>query len=528
MNCDPQLQAHRGVSTEYPENTMSAFRASISQGYDVIELDPNYTKDGEIVILHDKTINKTARRTDGSAIQEPTPISELTYSEALEYEYGSFLSLKFKGEKLPLLEEALELAAKNNIKAKLDNKIEGFPERETQKLYSLIDKYEPYIAITTGKVEMIRFYAQRFPVAELHYDGPVDEDILNEISVFSDRLTVWMPYECPLTSWVKVPFASEKLCNKVKKIAKLGIWIIKDYQSYDDVCKRFAPDIVETTGAIKPVANQNILCDMHDHSKNSHDSKCPVSDHARSAIEKNISVFAVTDHCDIQYYEIQDSPTRITNSVKEARQEAENFCGKVKILTGVEIGEGIWDQKRVSEILAMNKYDVVISSVHAVRYKDLCDPYSTIDFSKIDKEIIIEYLDKYFDEVAEMLEKIPCDVMAHLTCPLRYINGKYNREIDLSVFNEKIEKILKYIIKHAIALEINTSGINTSFNSFMPDEQIIKKFKELGGYLVTIGSDAHVSERIGNGLEDAIALLRKYGFRNYYYYQNRENIQCTL
>lgn len=62
------FQAHRGVSCEAPENTMSAFIAAVKQGYDVIELDPAMTKDGKFVVLHDETINRTARNIDGSFI----------------------------------------------------------------------------------------------------------------------------------------------------------------------------------------------------------------------------------------------------------------------------------------------------------------------------------------------------------------------------------------------------------------------------------------------------------------------------
>ena len=60
------LDAHRGVYSEYPENTMPAFKAAAEQGYEVIELDPAVTKDGVIVFVHDSTINRTGRRQDGS------------------------------------------------------------------------------------------------------------------------------------------------------------------------------------------------------------------------------------------------------------------------------------------------------------------------------------------------------------------------------------------------------------------------------------------------------------------------------
>ena len=134
----------------------------------------------------------------------------------------------------------------------------------------------------------------------------------------------------------------------------------------------------------------------------------------------------------------------------------------------------------------------------------------------------------YFDDVFTTLTTLPCDIMAHLTCPLRYINGKYNRSISSRDYEEQITKILEYIIKNSIAMEINTSGIGTAFNTLMPDEWIIKKYYEMGGYLITLGSDAHISENIGNGFNEAIAFLKETGFKKCYYYKNRKAIAYDL
>ena len=112
----PMLQAHRGVCTECPENTMSAFKTAIAQGYEYIELDPSYTADGQIVVLHDKTVNRTARKSDGSAVSdEPSEISSISYSELQGYDFGVFYSEKFRGEGLPLLEDVLKLICGDDI-----------------------------------------------------------------------------------------------------------------------------------------------------------------------------------------------------------------------------------------------------------------------------------------------------------------------------------------------------------------------------------------------------------------------------
>ena len=268
--------------------------------------------------------------------------------------------------------------------------------------------------------------------------------------------------------------------------------------------------------------NKYKLYDMHIHSHNSHDSESLIEDIANECIKKNISAFAITDHCDIEYFFEHDMRTVIKKSVEECGRFADEFEGRVEILKGIELGEGIWDKEHTMEILEEYDYDVIIGSVHAVRYKDYTEPYSCIDFSEMELTEVEEYLDKYFDEVYEMLQEISCDIMAHLTCPLRYINGKYHLKIDVTKYKEKILKILRYIIDNEIAMEINTSGVCNEAVGFMPDEWILMEFKKMGGKFITFGSDAHVPENVGKDFDKAIELLKKYSFDKYYYYKKRE------
>ena len=183
----PMLQAHRGVSTDRPENTMAAFLAAVEQNYDTIELDPNYTADGEIVILHDSTLERTARKADGTLPAPGLKITEITLEEARRFEYGSWFGPEYKGEAIPLLEEALQFAARQNIPVKIDNKIERFPAEITEKLYALLEQYQDILCLTTGKTELIHAYARRFPAAQLHYDGPVDAAALEELQAQNAR-----------------------------------------------------------------------------------------------------------------------------------------------------------------------------------------------------------------------------------------------------------------------------------------------------------------------------------------------------
>lgn len=265
-----------------------------------------------------------------------------------------------------------------------------------------------------------------------------------------------------------------------------------------------------------------MICDMHTHSEHSHDSTCPIADMARAAIEKGVSVFAVTDHCDVEYFLERDIPGRIARSVQGAKEAAKAFAGRVTILHGVEIGEGIWNTDYTNQILNAHEFDAVIGSVHAVLH-DLREPYSVIDFTDISDAVIHEYMQQYFTDVLTMLHTIPCDILAHLTCPLRYIVGKYGKSLHTQDFRPIITDILSYIIEHHIALEVNTSGDDP-----MPDWWIIELYHQMGGRLITLGSDAHIRANLAKNFEKTSQKLRKIGFKTAYFYQNRKEIAYKL
>ena len=271
-----------------------------------------------------------------------------------------------------------------------------------------------------------------------------------------------------------------------------------------------------------------MLCDMHIHSKTSHDGCETVENVAKACIENNISAFAITDHCDIQLCDEIDVFSLVKESVRETEEIKEKYKGKINALVGIEIGEAIWNLDYAKRILQSFNFDVVIGSVHAVRYEGFYDAYSTIDFSTFTDQMLNEYINLYLDELLETLKSIKVDIMAHLTCPLRYINGKYKRCLNSRDFESKITKILEYIIENQIAMEINTSGINSPFGTLMPERWIIEKFKNMGGHRIALGSDAHTKERVGNGFGKTTALLKSLGFDSYCYFENRKIKYCSL
>ena len=97
------VAGHRGLSARYPENTMPSFRAALEAGLDMIELDVHRTKDGQLIVMHDHTVDRT---TDGTG-----PIAEKTLEEIKALDAGGWFSGEFRGERVPTLREFMELVA---------------------------------------------------------------------------------------------------------------------------------------------------------------------------------------------------------------------------------------------------------------------------------------------------------------------------------------------------------------------------------------------------------------------------------
>lgn len=515
-----KFQAHRGVSSEYPENTLPAFEAAVMQGYAYIETDPRFTKDGQCVLLHDSALRRTCCTESGAQLPEGLTIETISYEEALRYDAGLHKACKFKGTRIPLLTALLKLAERSDVTVKIDNRFEKCSDAQQKVLFELVRRTKAKVALTCSAVDSVKRVRKALPDCEIHYDGPVSESVIEELAAIlrDSAWYVWLALDTPRTAWVKVPKASPALCAAVKQYAKLGIWILTEEKELQ-AARALGADLIETDGRLKPEQHLPGFVDCHTHSEFSHDAKGSMQGICRAAAQKRLVGLAVTDHCDTEFAGQQDVKSPIEAAAKAIREVREPE--PLLKLCGVEMGEAMWQPGAAREVLSAASYDEVLGSVHAVRMAGYTLPYSAIDFSRLSEKEIEAFLAIYFADMEEMIETCDFDVLTHLTCPLRYINGKYQRGMAVNRYEAEIERILRRIIQKGIALEVNTSGIGSLYGDYMPHESIIRRYRELGGYLITLGSDAHTPERVGNGFEAAAALLKRLGFKNLYYYQRR-------
>ncbi len=514
----PLFSARGGVSSEYPENTLTSLLGAIYQGYDYVEIDLAVTKDGRLVLFGGDKISRTGRKPDGSVIAGKIKISDLTLGELSEYDFGLYFSNKFRGESVPILSDALELAGACSMTLKL-NGLDALGEDTLSELFETVRDSGARVSFTCSNTVLARKIAENIPSAELHYEGEVTEDILSELASLSDTVpTVWL--RCDGGD------LDRETVSLIKKYARLGISDVNTPSELNRALK-YAPDTVETRGNVKPRKNIGIIADMHTHSLHSHDSECPIPEMAEAEKERGITFFAVTDHCDVGLKDKINVPLGIRNSVNDATRTNEELNG-ITVLRGVEISEGFWHPEVEERVIFENEYDAIIGSVHDVKYRDFSDSYARCDFAPLTGEQLVEFFDMYLDDMVTLIEKSNFDILAHLTCPLRYIVGKYGFEFDTRIFKNKIEKILRMIISRGIALEINSSGIGTAYDRLMPDRWIIELYRDLGGYLVTLGSDAHISKNASRGFDVSLKTLKELGFENIYYLKNRFFVQCGI
>ncbi|MCQ2479377.1 MAG: histidinol-phosphatase HisJ family protein [Clostridia bacterium] len=240
------------------------------------------------------------------------------------------------------------------------------------------------------------------------------------------------------------------------------------------------------------------------------------------ACEKNVKAVAFTDHVETDcYYEEHYDKVAIQSYVDTVKARCA-FSGKLIVCSGIELGEACFEPELAEKIITERKYDFVVASIHNLRDEQ---DFFFFDYADYDCEAI---LDEYFDEELNLVEWGKFDSLAHLTYPLRYMQGEQGIQIDMNRFKKKIDEILKLLAEKDKALEINTSGLFQKLRSTMPGEDIIKRYHELGGRLVTVGSDSHYAQKIGNGVQRGMELAKRCGFNSITLFKNREPIEIPI
>lgn len=257
------------------------------------------------------------------------------------------------------------------------------------------------------------------------------------------------------------------------------------------------------------------LFDSHVHSDNSFDGEHSITFLCENAQAKNLMGLCITDH-----YELEDNKEQadmsLRNSFLETGRARLAFDQRLLVMSGIEMGQATRNFQKAESVLRNYRFDFVLGSLHSDRNMD---DYSCVDFSQLNVEVILQ---NYFEEMLELCQWGMFDSLAHMTYPLRYITGKYHIPVDMSQYEEIIREILKTLADKNLALEINTAGLRREINEPSPTLHYVKLFHELGGKLLTFGSDAHKAQELGANLDDAMEMAKAAGFEYFAVYKKRE------
>ena len=261
--------------------------------------------------------------------------------------------------------------------------------------------------------------------------------------------------------------------------------------------------------------------DYHMHTHNSGDSKAPMEDMIRSAIEKGLSEICFTEHLDMNYPLLPDLPPDpfmldVDAYFSEYLLYKEKYQDQIAIKFGVEIGMQNDCYKENLAFVKEHDFDFVIASQHLVDKKDPFYP----DFW--DAGSVSDIFDRFFEPTLENLKKFTdFDVLGHLDYIARYV-PKGDTTYSYERFSERIDAILEYLVKNDKGLDFNSKVLGYS-DSLLPNPcpAALKRYKELGGKLITFGSDAHRAEAVACEFEKAVSIAKECGFTEYYTFKKR-------
>lgn len=260
-----------------------------------------------------------------------------------------------------------------------------------------------------------------------------------------------------------------------------------------------------------------MLWDAHMHCHFSGDSDAPAEDMIQAAISKNLAGICFTDHLDIDY---REEPGLFDLDVDSYFKEISALKAKyehiIPIHFGIEIGLQPHVVQQNLNISRKYPFDFIIGSSHVVNG---VDPYYPNYYEgRSEDEAYMEYFESILKNIATEADY---DVYGHLDYVVRYGPNK-NQYYSYDKYKDIIDEILRQLISNGKGIELNTAGFKYGLSHPNPTEEILSRYKELGGEIITIGADGHKPEHIAYDFEKVPALLRNAGFKYYTVFSERK------
>lgn len=268
------------------------------------------------------------------------------------------------------------------------------------------------------------------------------------------------------------------------------------------------------------------VVDTHSHSNFSPDSNTEIGEMIDAAILQGLAGIAVTDHLDLK---TPDGDTRFTFDIAQQQQKIDSFLNssnlpsQFKLFKGIEIGLQSHNLDDIREYVKGYEFDTIIASIHFV---DGVDPYYGQYYEGLlEREAYGRYLELFY----ELIRAYPdFDILGHFDYIARY-SPYSNSTIFYKEYSDIFDSIFRYLIYNGKALEINSNTYRPR-NGKTPslDSNILKRYLDLGGELITIGSDAHTPERFGEQFPYFLKIAYDCGFKYITHFNQRKHIPLKI
>lgn len=272
-----------------------------------------------------------------------------------------------------------------------------------------------------------------------------------------------------------------------------------------------------------------MLADYHVHTEFSDDSTYPLEQVVKDAIALGLNEICITDHVDYGVKVDWDSGEEIRyrggeplanvdypRYMAEIRRVQELYDGQITVKTGMEFGVQTHTIPQFEALFQRYPFDFIILSIHQVEDKE----FWTQDFQTGRTQR--EYNERYYEEMLRVVQVYKnYSVLGHMDLIKRYDKAGI---FPFEKVKPIIAEILKIVISDGKGIEVNTSSHRYGLSDSMPSSDLLRLYQDLGGKIVTIGSDSHSPSHLGTYLQEAKNQLSTLGFHNFCTYQRMQPI----
>ena len=261
--------------------------------------------------------------------------------------------------------------------------------------------------------------------------------------------------------------------------------------------------------------------DFHMHTSFSTDSETSPEKMIERAIELGLQKICITDHEDLDFPE-EGFVVDFETYFEQLPKLQEKYKDQIEVRIGVELGLQTHLGERLQKIVDTYPFDFVLGSVHVL---DGTDPHCGKYFQNRTDE---EGYREAFEHTLNNIRTIQCfDVLGHMDYVVRYGHQKaasysYKKYADI------IDEVLRTLIAQGKGIELNTAGLKYGIGFAHPHSDVLKRYRELGGEIITVGSDGHRPEHLAYEFGIAKQILLDSGFKYYTDFCQRKPEFCAI